>query len=950
MKKHPMALAIVLGLALGLPAVHAQSSTTTTSTQTASGSDQSSPDASKTAATKTKARSLDQVQVTGSLINSAQIQTATPSYTISAQEIQARGFNSVAEVLQQSVFASGTTQGPQTSGGFTQGAQTVSMYGLNPEYTLTLIDGKPITQFGQLYNGASNFTNVSNIPISMIDHIDIIPGGGSSIYGSAAIAGTINIVTKQHMDGGEVYVRTGNFHNGGGANQRFGGAFGKTIGKFSVLGSFEFDNASPMWAYQSSYIRNKLNTQENPTTVAAAINYGTLDQYTGSVLGYISPGDDCAGVSDLYGGTTTAASRTGRTGTYCGSRQVLGQTTLNNKSQSYDGMLKLRYDVNDHVRIYSDVLADFQKQSYTPGSDYTWWDSYNDLGFLEDQNKNIVNLERVFAPEEMLGGYGGQLDRQDDLMYQADIGANGTFGDSNWNWDAYFMRSGDHTTTSSPSFLASAIDGWFEKNVLGTSTGIDPESGLAMYNINYANFYKGMTPSEFASTRINVPGESNTWVNNGRVTLSNDALFHLPGGDAGFAWLIEGGSQAWYEPISPLISNGDIWGLTGDSGGGTRSHAASAFELNLPLFKQLTVDLSGRYDHYSIPGGDTNSKFTWKAGLEYRPFDTLLLRANYATAFLAPDMSSLYLGPSGTYDYVTDYYECAQAGAKNCQNYQEEVETSQNANKNLKPTTATDWTAGFVYSPVPDLSISVDYLHIQIRNEVIVQDANLLTREESQCRTGELDASSPTCVAALSQVQRSTNADGSLGDISKITTYYENLANEDTDSVTSEVKYHFPTTPIGDFSVQLDYMDMLKHQYQEYAGEAPINMLTNPLWSTEFKSIASGDVTWSLHHRWTSTLFWHRYGATPNYIAYYEGTYDYPGAGKVAPYITFNWSLGFSPTKNLDLTLMVNNLMNKMPKDASWDAFPYYNSANYNPYGREIMLQADYSFSLGGGH
>ena len=389
-----------------------------------------------------------------------------------------------------------------------------------------------------------------------------------------------------------------------------------------------------------------------------------------------------------------------------------------------------------------------------------------------------------------------------------------------------------------------------------------------------------------------------------------------------------------------------MWGLSGTSGGGTRSHQASAFELNLPLFKQLTVDLSGRYDRYMIPGGNTNHKFTWKAGIEYRPVSTLLLRANYATAFLAPDMSSLFLGPSGGYQYVTDHYECALAGAKNCANYQNEVPYTNKSNKDLQPTTATDWTAGFVYAPVPDLSISVDYLHIQIRNEEITQSSDQLMREESECRLGTLNASSATCKAALSQVTRETSPSGGVGDVTNIATYYENLANEDTDSVTAEIKYHFQTTPIGDFSLQFDYMDMLKHAYQEYAGEAPINMLSNLLWSSEFKSVTTAALTWTTRKRWSSTLYWHRYGSSPNYIAQYEGTYDYQGAGKVAPYITFNWSLDYSPTDRLDLSLMVNNLMNKMPKDASWSAFPYYNSSNYNPYGREIMLQADYRFKL----
>lgn len=927
--KRYIAAAIAFALAASTTVAYAQD----TSTQSASNSDSSG----NSSDSNTKTKSLDVIQVSGSLINNAQIETATPTYTITAQDIKARGFNSVSEVLQNSVMASGAVQGPQQSGGFTQGAQTVSLYGLNPEYTLILIDGKPITQFGQLYNGASNFTNISNIPISVIDHIDIMPGAASSIYGSAAIAGTINIVTKQNMNGGEVYVRTGNYSNGGGASQRFGGSFGKTVGKFSVMGAFEFDNSSPMWAYQVPYLRSEMN-DARVTTVASAINYGTLDEFTGGVLGYVSPGDDCAGVSSLYGGTTTSVTRAGRTGSYCGSHDVLGETTLINQSRSYDGMLKLRYDLNDHVRFYSDILADYQAQKYAPGSDYTWWESLADLGYLEDTSGRIVNLERVFAPEELKDGYVGQLDRQDDLMYQADVGANGTFGDSNWNWDVYFLRSGDRTTTSDKQFLASAIDEWFEKNVIGSPVGYDASSGLNIYNINYQKFYSGLTPAETSSFQVSVPGESNTWLNNTHATISNDSLFHLPGGDAGFAVLLEGGSQAWYEPISPLISNGDIWGLTGTSGGGTRSHYASAFQLNLPLLKELTLDLSGRYDHYAIPEGDTNSKFTWKAGLEYRPFDTLLLRANYATAFIAPDMSAMFLGPSGYYTYVTDYYQCYQAGSSNCSNYSEEVEGELKSNRNLKPTTASDWTGGFVWAPLNSLSISADYLHIQIRNEVIEQSTDLLMREDAQCLEGVLSASSATCKAAESQVTRNSS-----GVVTNITTYYENLANENTDSVTAQAKYRFPSTYVGNFVLQLDYMDMLKHTYQEYVGETPINMLTNPLWSSEFKSVVTGSLQWSLHDRWGSTLYWHRYGPTPNYIAMNEG-YSATGAGKVPPYVTWNWSFDFMPTKSLDFTVMVNNIFNKIPRDSSYSSWPYYNNENYDVYGREIMLQADYRF------
>ncbi|AFC86315.1 outer membrane receptor for ferrienterochelin and colicins [Frateuria aurantia DSM 6220] len=926
MKKHPMTLAVVFALATAFASAQAQ---TTDSTST---------DAAPV--TKTKARSLDQVNVSGTLINSAQIQTATPTYTITAQDIQARGFNSVAEVLQNSVFATGAVQGPQSSGGFTQGAQTVSLYGLSPEYTLTLIDGKPISQFGQLYNGTSNFTNISNIPLSMIESIDIIPGGGSSIYGSAAIAGTVNIKTKQHMDGGEVLARFGGYTPGGGASQRISASFGKTIGKFSILASAEFDNSDPIWAYQ----RSLTQYNKTPVTVAFLRDYNTFrSPYT-----YISPADGCSAMSGLFGGTTVAAhsSVASHTGTYCGSRSVLGYTTLANQSRSYNGMLKLRYDVNDHVRIYADGLLDFQKSKWTAGSNYMWWGPA-DFGYVVDQaTGHYLYPERVFGPEEVGNNYYGNVGRQDDLMYQGDIGANGTFGDSDWNWDLYYMRSGDVTRTSTPERMADAIDSYFLSS-LGF-TGQYTAGGYPIVNTANNTFFNPLSPAQYQSFMRNVGGFSSTFINNTRATVSTDKLFTLPGGDAGFAWLVEGGSQGWTQPVNPLITDGEIWGTTATAGAGTRGHVASAFELNLPLLKQVTLDLSGRYDRYSVGSGDSgssNGKFTWKAGLEYRPFESLLLRGNYSTAFLAPDMSSLFLGPTGNYQNVTDYYLCqTQGGGKNCaQDFTEQVQGSVLANSKLKPTTASTWTAGFVWAPVQGLSIQSDFLHISISNEIALQSADQLMRTDSQCRLGALSSTSADCAAAAAQVTR----DSLTGEVTNITQYYVNMSNETTNSITSEVKYQFPRSPIGRFGVQLDYNVMLKHDYQQYKGGEVINQLTNPLYSSEFKSIVSGALSWSsLNQRWSSTLYWHRYGATPNYTAMVAG-YGTEGAGYLKPWITFNWSLNYSPTRKLDLSLLVNNVMNKMPpRDPTYSSFPYYNSYNYNPYGREIMAQADYRFNL----
>ena len=944
------ALAAVIAAALYFPAAYAQDAQNTQTT-----SNNNDPSSTTSNVNPAEATRLKTVVVSGSLFNDAQIDTATPTYTISAKDMKAEGFNNVAEVLQNSVYSTGQNfSGGSVSNNITPGAQTINLYGLNPEFTLVLIDGKPLSQFGQLYNGQNNFTNVSNIPVTMVDHIDIMPGGGSSIYGSNAIAGVVNIVLKQHMDGVEVTARSNTYQLGGGGGSVLSAVAGHDFGKLNIIGAFEYDHSSPMWGYQrpftdsSNYNPNGLGIL--PVAVGVQ-NFGApgTANFTGNQIGFISPPNGCGSLAGLYGGTTTLANAARATppldGNYCGSPATNSYGTLINENSSYDSMLKVKYNVSENLQFYADALVDFQKQKFDNGGSQTNYWSPLDFGsnVVDANTGNVVSPLYSFAPEEIPGGYYGVMQRQDDLLYQADIGAKGTFGDSNWNWDVYFLRSGDKTTLDMPVRLASAVDNFFLNRFLGGAP-VGTASGYNVYNINYNAFFQPISPSQFASFSTNIPGSSNTWINDAHATISNDNLFGLPGGDAALAFLLEGGSQAWYQPANALLSSGQVWGQSATSGGGERSHQDAAFELNLPLLKQLTMDLSARYDYYNIGNGSdaaSNHKLTYKIGLEYRPFDSWLIRGNYTTSFMAPDLASMFLGASSTYSFMPDPYLCAINGNTNCQNYYESAINYVYSNRNLKPTTATSWSAGTVWSPINNLNLSVDYLHLSVQNEIIQQNIPELLSQNSQCLLGQLPANSPTCTASLAQVQRN-----SLNQVTSITTYYMNLSSEQADSIIADAKYRFTIDPIGTLLLHFSYQDLLKHTYQLYAGAAPINLLTNNLYdnSTEFKSVADGDLTWSWHDKFSTTLYWHRYGRTPNYIASSQGPTG-TGAGWVAPWIYYNWSFTYSPTKNLDLSLMVNNVTNKKPPiDRTYTAFPYYNQTAYNVYGREFMLQADYRF------
>ena len=179
---------------------------------------------------------LEEVVVTGTLIPDAQQKPiALPLTVITLEDMQQRGFTSVADALEQSTFATGGVEGPQFTNGFTPGARTLSMFGLPPGYVKYLLDGRPMSQYPALYEATQMITNLGGVPMQLVDHIDVIPGGQSSLYGSDAIAGVVNIVLKKNYDVPLVDLRYGFYKDGGGVDKSAALADSFQLGLVSLL-------------------------------------------------------------------------------------------------------------------------------------------------------------------------------------------------------------------------------------------------------------------------------------------------------------------------------------------------------------------------------------------------------------------------------------------------------------------------------------------------------------------------------------------------------------------------------------------------------------------------------------------------------------------------------------------------------------------------------------------
>ena len=141
---------------------------------------------------------LQEVVVIGSRIPRIQTQGAAPITTISAEEISAKGLTNVPDLLKNITQNGGATQSQQSFSGsdFTPGAEQVDLRGLGPNHSLVLVNGRRIADFPLPLDGLSNFTDISNIPIGMIEKVEVLSGSASAIYGSDAMSGVVNFVLK----------------------------------------------------------------------------------------------------------------------------------------------------------------------------------------------------------------------------------------------------------------------------------------------------------------------------------------------------------------------------------------------------------------------------------------------------------------------------------------------------------------------------------------------------------------------------------------------------------------------------------------------------------------------------------------------------------------------------------------------------------------------------------
>lgn len=929
---------------------------------------------------------LEAVEVTGSRIKKAELEGQNPVVTITARDIEATGLGSIGDVIQRlSVSGSsintkfnsaGNFGFPADGGGVGSGSTTVSLRNLGAKRTLVLVDGLRWVNESS-GSGVSAAVDLNTIPASAVERIEILTDGASSLYGSDAIAGVINIITKRKQEGMGLNVYYGDYSVGDGktnsGNISLGGSTDR-LDFFLDVSHFEQRAISSGDWDQSFY----------PTPGAGIFGGSSYIPFTRTIFYPTDPTNTYGGLCPVDG-SGRARCNIVANGTTNGVQPFPGGFHPFTNADRFnfapynllltpnkrDGLFgQARYKVTDSITWYL-------KGSYTSrksvnqaapepiglGSALNTSDlglvtgvhatnPYNPFGVTLDPGSNLLGLGR--RPVEG----GPRVFSQDvDTRYFA-TGLEGSFtaGDRDFYWDVNYVDSTNKATqtvrgTYNIAHIARALGPvanctapCVPLNIFGGPGSITPEM------LNYISFIENdRSENSLTTFTANISGD----------------LVAMPAGSLAFAAGYEHRKQEGSYTPDAIVVAGEGNGVPSLPTRGEYDVDEYYLELNVPLFKDVafakSLDLSvaSRYSDYSTFGGTTNNKF----GFRWQVNDDVTLRGTWAEGFRAPSIGELYGAPARFDATISDpcnlqtnatlAANCVAQGVANPATFEQantQISTRTGGNLALTPETSKSITAGVVYSPSwaentdwsQKLDFDLTFWKVKIEDAIQAPDAQT-----------QLDR----CVASNSPTFCNGIVRGVSGDIVSFNNTLRNLGKIDTQGYDIGFNWFGPEWGFGTLgaSVQTTYVDKYRAVASDSGLSEPLGVgieVTDraiPEWRTTASlSWASGP--WSA--RWTA-----------RYISGLDEACnpDLTGAGAVCSSpnsdlsggsnhlgattfhdVRLNWKLPVS----FDFTLSggVNNVFSKDPPICVSCSLNGYDASTYDLPGRFTYIQASMKF------
>ncbi|MFZ0498677.1 MAG: TonB-dependent receptor [Steroidobacteraceae bacterium] len=894
---------------------------------------------------------LQTVVVTGTLIARPASETAEAITIVKADALKNQGIVNVEQALDTLTNNVPAINISATVGSFSGGGSFANLRGIGQARTLVLLDGQRLAD--NATNG--NAVDLSGIPFSAIDNIQVLREGASAEYGSDAIAGVINFITKKNYQGAEVQVNFDQPQEKGGSSGygNFTVGHGDLVSdgyNIMLTGSYsEQQQVRAAWRSFSAAGYDPalgLNATNDPGTWPGSIqdNYQNAisDPSANGTSQVWQPGyPACTGNNYLTTNLGNCAYRyQAATDLLPKSSEASGLATIT-KALPGNNQLQLQYlETRSEVNGWSGPM--FYQFDMTPQADPLYYPSAAGL-----------TCEGTCTAPPVLGGpiqvawtdpynnrYTGDLNTEQRVLL--------TFSGNNADWD--YKLSGNYSDNKSDQRNTGQIP---DETTLGNgeigpndtpilSNLINPfgpqsAAGQALINSSYLN-----------GTYAN--GEMKRWSFDGNATHPlGDAFNSGTPATVALGFSVEGEDFSFattpYNDLTHVAT-----GFTDSNVEGSRTSQALFMELDVPISKSLDLDLSDREDRYSDFGRTNNGKLA----VRFQPYSFLTLRGTASTGFRAPTLFDLYqpnnieasdgqtMGTNNPFcvtPAATGLWTTATCGTQGLGLF--------GGNKHLTPETSENFDVGAVISPIRNMGITLDYFRILVSNAIGTIPAESIYENPTQFANQIVPNSNGGLTQSIAEGAFCTPYTNS--NCGYILQNSQNTGGVTTDGLDLSVQY-LQHTAYGTFREDLEGTTVTQFRLRLYNGAPALNLVG---WN-QGGTLNPPAFRWQHELRvdWTSPGDMWGAGLSNRFYSSYIDEFDIGPANSgpqrvVGAQSTWDTYASYMPVRGLSVLFGVQNLFNTNPPftNASSNNFAAGYSALFsNPIMRDFYLNVSYKF------
>lgn len=714
---------------------------------------------------------LEEVIVTGSRIARDPENYLGGMAIVSGEDIEKIGSYSTIDLLRElpSVGLQGINRNDSNGG---RGANLVDVHNLGVERTLVLLNGRRMVN--TVVGGQSLGVDMQSFPVNMIQSVEVLGDGASAVYGSDAIAGVVNVMTRNDFEGFELTGGYGEPSDAGGESRNVGMLFGiqGSRGRMVAGGTFveteNVDFQDRKWSrvpilgqsdiglgFPSSLIGSGIPPEGRVTLPSGRSIIFIPDAGTGaSFQDY-----DTFGLSGLNGssgdGSIQSILDTGHRFNY-NDPGVDGVSLINGARVFNFGVIG-EVDFDNGFTVYTDMLAQHRegRLNFTPlpvsGAAGRFTDLLQvptDHPLLPDDARQVIidDLTAEGAPTDVfqmayrgldLGNRRFDYD-VDTQKYTVGFRGDLELADRSWSVDSW--------GTWGQSRLTEVTSGQLNVGHLQAATdpaqcAVDascPKDGNGQVTFDpFGRGPKSQEEIDYILFDDHEKTEYEMW--HVAATVSTNELFDLPAGGIGFAAGVEYREESGSVTPSGIVGDGNSGGNFAEPTKGDYDVWEIYAEANVPLLsgaplaEELTLEGATRYTEY-----DDFDETTWKVGGRWTLNSMLSFRAQASTGFRAPNVLELFGGDSDTFIGVTDPCNVEPRGENatvdaNCTalgvpaNYVQpaaQLKVTQGGNPDLEPETSDNWSAGVVFTPdlFDGFRVALDWYDVQVEDAVSTPD------------------------------------------------------------------------------------------------------------------------------------------------------------------------------------------------------------------------------------